>query len=376
MADLKVVIVGAGVVGASCARSLAREGAEVVVLEQGEAAGVRGATAAGMGHVTVNGADEASIQLCILGRKIWREDAPPISAEDGFVEIGTLWMAEDESSLADLGLAATRLNEAGVGADLLEGQSLFDVEPALARDLCGGLRLPEDGAIYAPTAAASMVGEAVQMGATIRTSVRVLAVERGQVRLDDGTSISADAIVIASGLEALELCEETGVSIPILPREGHLAITGRGTCVLNHHVVEASYQHGALGEVEDTVACAILPRSTGQLCIGSSRRPCRAREVDSELIERIIERSERFVPGISGLPVVRTWSGTRAATGDERPLIGALPGIEGVWIAAGFEGLGITQAPAAAQLITCSILGQESPIDPGPWDPSRQMTTS
>jgi glycine/D-amino acid oxidase-like deaminating enzyme len=94
------------------------------------------------------------------------------------------------------------------------------------------------------------------------------------------------------------------------------------------------------------------------------------------LIERIMVRSERFVPGISGLPVVRTWSGTRAATGDDRPLIGALPGIEGVWIAAGFEGLGITQAPAAAQLITCSILGQESPIDPGPWDPSRQMTTS
>ena len=88
MANLKVVIVGAGVVGASCARSLAREGAEVVVLEQGEAAGVRGATAAGMGHITVNGADEASIQLCILGRRMWREDAPPISEEDGFVEIG------------------------------------------------------------------------------------------------------------------------------------------------------------------------------------------------------------------------------------------------------------------------------------------------
>jgi glycine/D-amino acid oxidase-like deaminating enzyme len=376
MANLKVVIVGAGVVGASCARSLAREGADVVLLEQGEAPGVRGATAAGMGHITVNAADEASIQLCILGRRIWREDAPPNSEEDGFVEIGTLWMAEDDASLADLGLAASRLNEAGVAADLLEGSSLFEVEPALARDLRGGLRLPEDGAIYAPTAAASMVGEAVQMGATIRTSVKVLAVERGQVRLDDGTSISADAIVIASGLEALELCEETGVSIPILPREGHLAITSRGTCVLNHHVVEAAYQQGALGEVEDTVACAILPRSTGQLCIGSSRRPRRAGEVDSELIERIMVRSERFVPGISGLPVVRTWSGTRAATGDDRPLIGALPGIEGVWIAAGFEGLGITQAPAAAQLITCSILGQESPIDPGPWDPSRQMTTS
>ncbi len=197
MANLKVVIVGAGVVGASCARSLAREGADVVLLEQGEAPGVRGATAAGMGHITVNAADEASIQLCILGRKIWREDAPPSSEEDGFVEIGTLWMAEDDASLADLSLAASRLNEAGVAADLLEGSSLFEVEPALARDLRGGLRLPEDGAIYAPTAAASMVGEAVQMGATIRTSVKVLAVERGQVLLDDGTSISADAIVIA-----------------------------------------------------------------------------------------------------------------------------------------------------------------------------------
>ena len=371
MSRPRIVVVGAGIVGAACARSLARRGGQVEIIEAGDGPGLHGATAAGMGHIVVNDGDPTGLQLCRLGRQLWREDCPPMSLDDGFIESGTLWMAEDEDALENLSQAAGRLETAGVEARLLRGSELFDAEPALARDLVGGLQLPQDGVLYAPAAAAAFVEDACRQGATIRCRTRVSSIEANQVVLVDGERVEADAIVIASGLDALELCPGSENCVPIHPREGHLAITTRGTCVISHHVVEAGYQKGVHGEVEEAVACAVLPRSTDQLCIGSSRRPRRAGKIDSELMEKIIRRAERFIPGVSGLPVIRNWTGTRAASADGRPLIGPLPGSPTIQIASGFEGLGITQAPAAAELIAASIFGEDPVLDPTPWHPGR-----
>ena len=371
MSTLRIIVVGGGIVGAACARSLVRRGGQVEIIEAGDGPGLHGATAAGMGHIVANDAEPAGLQLCLLGRKLWREDAPPMNPDDGFIESGTLWMAEDQHGLDSLSQSADRLAAAGVTAHLLEGAALFDAEPALSRDLIGGLQLPQDGVLYAPAAAAALVAESRRLGATIRCRTRVTSVEENRVVFAHGESMVADAIVIASGLDALELCPGSENCIPIHPREGHLAITTRGTCIISHHVVEAGYQKGAQGEEDEAVACAVLPRSTDQLCIGSSRRPRRAGGLDSDLMERIIHRAERFIPGIAGLPIIRKWTGTRAASADGRPLIGLLPGSSSLWVAAGFEGLGITQAPAAAELIAASIFDEEPVIDPTPWDPGR-----
>ncbi|MGE4618334.1 MAG: FAD-dependent oxidoreductase [Planctomycetota bacterium] len=371
MSPARIIVIGAGIVGAACARSLTRRGVKVEVLEAGDGPGLHGATAAGMGHIVVNDADPSGLQLCLLGREIWREDAPSMPVEDGFIQSGTLWMAEDKETLEQLGKAAARLESADVKANLLEGDELFKEEPALARNLFGGLQVPQDGVLYAPVAARALIEEACARGATLRCRAQVASVAGNRVTLLDGEKLEADAIVIASGLDALELCSEGQQCVAIHPREGLLSITSRGTCVISHHVVEAGYQKGAHGAVEEAIACAVLPRSTDQLCIGSSRRPRRAGEVDVALLEKIIERAERFIPGIAGLPVIRQWSGTRAASADGRPLIGRLPDSTTVWVAAGFEGLGITQAPAAAELVAASIFGEKPLLDPEPWNPGR-----
>ncbi|MEC9475787.1 MAG: FAD-dependent oxidoreductase [Planctomycetota bacterium] len=371
MSQPRIVVIGAGIVGAACARSLARRGGRVELLEAGDGPGLHGATAAGMGHIVVNDGDPEGLQLCKLGRELWRSDSPPMSTADGFIEVGTLWMAEEDDDLENLSEAAGRLSSAGVEARILQGEELFEAEPALARDLAGGLQLPQDGVLYAPVAAAALVEDACRQGATLRCRTRVSEVKDNHVILDSGEKVEADFIVIASGLDALELCPGSESCVPIHPREGHLAITARGTCVVSHHVVEAGYQKGAHGEVDEAVACAVLPRSTDQLCIGSSRRQRRAGKIDSELMEKIIRRAERFIPGVSALPVIRNWTGTRAASADGRPLIGPLPGSPSIQIAAGFEGLGITQAPAAAELISASIFAEDPPLDPTPWHPAR-----
>jgi glycine/D-amino acid oxidase-like deaminating enzyme len=70
---------------------------------------------------------------------------------------------------------------------------------------------------------------------------------------------------------------------------------------------------------------------------------------------------------------VRTWVGFRPATPDKLPLIGPWPAIDGVWIAGGHEGLGITMATGTADLIVARNIGTPPPVDADPFRPDRTM---
>src|SRR5829696_1091026 len=87
------IVVGAGIVGAACARSLAREGMRVTVLEQGFAGG--GTTAAGMGHLVVMDDSPVQLALTALSVELWKELSPSLGASVAFDPCGTLWIAED-----------------------------------------------------------------------------------------------------------------------------------------------------------------------------------------------------------------------------------------------------------------------------------------
>jgi D-hydroxyproline dehydrogenase subunit beta len=88
----------------------------------------------------------------------------------------------------------------------------------------------------------------------------------------------------------------------------------------------------------------------------------------------MLERAQSYMPVLEQLSGLRVWTGFRAATPDKLPLIGPAEGLSDdrtIWLAAGFEGLGITNAPAAARLLTDQILGRTSEIDRAPYLPLR-----
>jgi len=94
------------------------------------------------------------------------------------------------------------------------------------------------------------------------------------------------------------------------------------------------------------------------------------------MLTRMIERAKEYMPGLENLSVLRVWTGFRAATTDKLPLIGQAAGPTNdpsLWLAAGLEGLGITNAPGVARLVIDGMLGRESPIDAQPYSPARLM---
>lgn len=361
-----VLVVGAGIVGAACADELTRAGLSVTIVDRSFSGG--GTTAAGMGHVTVMDDSESQFALTRYSQRLWsalRDELPEAVEVDA---CGTIWVAASD---AEMGAAREKhawYAARGVATEILDRAQLAAVEPELRKGLAGGLRVPGDSVVYPPAAAAWFVARAQERGAQWLRDVPVSAVDGGGATLDDGTRLDAGCVVNAAGHDALGLLPVPLPGVEIRPRKGHLAITDRAPGFCRHQLVELGYLQSAHGHAAASVAFNVQPRTTGQILVGSSREyGVASSAVDPVILARMVERAVQFLPRLADLPVVRTWTGFRAATDDKLPLIGAVPGVDGLFLATGHEGLGITTSTGTARLIADLVLGRPSEIDREPF---------
>jgi D-hydroxyproline dehydrogenase subunit beta len=361
-----VAIVGAGIVGAACARSLAREGFSVVVLDDRPVGS--GATAAGMGHVVAMDDSEAQFALCRYSQTLWDELASVMPRGVESTLCGTIWVASDDEEMAEVARKATFYADRGVQAEALDAQSLARHEPNLRPGLLGGLRVPGDSVVYPPVAAAWLLDQAVKLGAKVRLDATVEALGGGWVRLKDGSKVEADVVVNASGARASKLTP----GLQVRPRKGHLVITDRHPGFVTHQLLELGYLKSAHGSDAASVAFNVQPRATGQLLIGSSRQyDIEDPAVEPAMIRRMIDRALLYMPGLARLSAIRAWTGFRAATPDSLPIIGPHPDDPRLILATGHEGLGITTSLGTAELVADHLLKRESAIPAAPYLPSR-----
>ena len=358
-----VLVVGAGIVGAACAEALAGSGCAVTVLD-GRFAGA-GATAAGMGHLVVMDDSEAQLALTAASCRAWAERDLPADCERE--ACGTLWVAADEEELAHAGKKAAVYRERGLDAEILDAKSLAEAEPNLRPGLAGALRIPGDAVLYPPNAARALLVSARRLGAEVREGVAAESVGKGRVETREGT-LHADVVLVAAGAESTRLLPQ----LPVVPRKGHLVITDRYPGFVRHQLVELGYLKSAHTLTRESVAFNVQPRATGQLLVGSSRELVGwDSSVNRPLLASMLRRVAEHLPGLAELSALRAWTGFRPATADKLPLIGRWD--EGLWVAAGHEGLGITTALATGRLVADLLTGRPPELDPAPFDPRREM---
>jgi D-hydroxyproline dehydrogenase subunit beta len=365
MSSPSVIVVGAGVVGAACAEALSEAGCRVLVLE-GTFPGA-GATSAAMGHLVVMDDSEAQFALTAFSRRLWTERAAslPEAVEDA--RCGTLWVAADDVEMEVVRRKASFYSARGEAVEVLDAQALREAEPHLREGLAGGLRVEADRVVYPPAATRSFLDGARRRGAEVRTGASVAAVAPGRA-LVDGAWLEADALVLAAGVLSPRLLP----GLPIVPRKGHLVITDRYPGLLRHQTIELGYVKSAHTLGAESVAFNLQPRVTGQLLVGSSRELVGFEpEVNRHLVARMLRRALAYVPALARLKAIRTWVGFRPATADHLPLVGRWE--EGLYVAAGHEGLGITTAPGTARLLADLLVGRPPALDPAPFDPRRPM---
>jgi glycine/D-amino acid oxidase-like deaminating enzyme len=357
-----VVIVGAGIVGAACADELARGGLRVAVIEEDTPGS--GATAAGMGHLVALDGSEAEFALSSYSQKLWAEVLPEMPAAVEHLKCGTLWVAADEEEMGE----ARRKHEwnaaHGVASEMLDARQVAEAEPELREGLAGGLLAPADSVVFAPAAAQWLLERS---GASV-VRAKAVKVEGRAVWLEDGTRVEAAMVLNATGARAGRLTR----GCPVTPRKGHLAITDRYPGFLRHQLVELGYMKSAHAGGGESVAFNAQPRKTGQVLVGSSRQHgVEDGGIDRAMLGRMLRRAADYLPGIAGLQVIRCWTGFRAATPDGSPLIGPWPREEGLWLATGHEGLGITTALGTARLLGDLMLGRKPCLEAAPYLPAR-----
>ena len=370
-----VIVVGAGIVGAACAHALAAHGLYVLVLDK---AGVgTGTTAAGMGHLVVMDDTSAEFALSAWSRELWLALAPRLDARHAFVRCGTLWVAADDEELAAAHARQRALQARGIACAMLDAAQLREAEPALRPGLAGGMIVPDDAVVYAPTVAAWLLEQPLAGRIALRTDAEVVALDTPGVRLADGTALAAGAVLLANGIDAQSLLP----GLPLHAKKGHLLITDRYPGTVRHQILELGYIKSAHQASGTSVAFNVQPRPTGQLLIGSSRQfDSTDPAVEPAVLARMLRRAAEFLPDLPALNALRAWTGFRPATRDGLPLIG--PAAAGVsphpatWLAVGHEGLGVTTALGTAQLIAAQMLGHAPAIDASPYLPVRPEARS
>lgn len=356
-----VIIVGAGIVGASVAWHLAQRGLQVAVVDaSGPAAGASGAAD---GAVSV-ASKRPGTMMALAGESLRYCSA---LAGDAGVLAGVFAVRPSFvfSSSAREDEALDRLRaRLGEGATPVSVVRDGGPDGATIRGLSGNvlrvIELAGEGHMlgYAATNAFLAASSADRLW-----PCRVDAIDANQdhVRLQTNMGdMRASQVVVANGLGSRALLP----GLAVLPRSGQLVVTDRATGPdwpgLPGPLTSAAY---LLDKSERTVALdtapvVIDPLHTGQLLIGSSREDNgTTTQTDFATIRRILASGVACLPALARRRVIRVFAGVRTASADGFPIAGLLPGMPNVIVATGFEGDGICLSPIIGEQIARLIAG-------------------
>jgi glycine/D-amino acid oxidase-like deaminating enzyme len=325
-----------------------------------------------MGHIVVMDDSSAQFALTRYSQKLWHQLRPELPDDVEYEQRGTIWVAADEEEMNAVLRKHKYLTSRDVPSEILDPQQLQLAEPNLRSGLAGGLLVPEDIVLDPPNATRFLMRRAEEQGAKIHLGVGAQAMGNGVVRLRDGSEFAAPVLVNAAGTSSPDLTP----GIEVRKRKGHLALTAPHPGFLRHQLVELGYLKSAHSSTTDSVAFNVQPRRNGQVLIGSSRQyGAEHPEEDRDMLERMLQRAQHYMPGLAHLPAVSTRAGFRPASADNLPLIGPWPGDKSIFVATGHEGLGITTSLATGRILADQITGTASEIPVEPYWPSRNRRT-
>ncbi|AIV33438.1 NAD(P)/FAD-dependent oxidoreductase [Streptomyces sp. CCM_MD2014] len=360
---LKIVVVGAGVVGAACAFHAASAGMDVTVVDRGPVGA--GTTSRGEGNVLLSDKEPGpELALARLSRTLWDEagrELGPASLE--LEPKGGLVVASTAEGLAALGEFAARQEAAGVRVEPVD--RVRDLEPRLAPGLPGGVHYPQDAQVQPVLAAAALLRAAVRHGARFRTGEVVGAVTAGDrgritgIRTSAGDVLPADAVVNAAGTWGGEVGRRLGAPVEVLPRRGFVLVTEPLPPRVRHKVYSADYVAGvASSDAGLETSCVVEGTRGGTILIGASReRVGFDTTMNPAVVARLAAQACRLFPFLRGVHLMRTYRGFRPYCPDHLPVVGPDPRVPGVVHACGHEGAGIGLAPATGALVTAHLLG-------------------
>ena len=368
--EAKVVIVGGGVIGTSVAYHLTKLGwKDVVLLEQGQLGGGTSWHAAGLvGRLrTSNSMTRINKYTVELYSQLQQETGHSI----GWKEVGSLIVAKSEDRMVQLRRTMAMAELFGVEAHLISPQAAQEKWPLLrVDDVLGAAWLPHDGKVIPKEVPVALARGARARGAGVFENVRVLGIESKDgcvkaVKTDQGT-IQADYVVLCGGMWTRELGLSCGVTIPLYPVE--------------HHYVVTEPLAGAFDELpvgRDPDLCIYFRGEGEGVMLGAfqeSSKPWMVDKVPEKFSFQLLEPDwEKFsiplangkhrIPALEKCKFAKFVNGPESFTPDNNFIMGEAPEMRHLFVAAGFNSVGIASAGGAGKYLAEWMLAGEPTLD-------------
>jgi dimethylglycine oxidase len=380
----RVVVVGAGIVGANLADELTARGWDrVTVLDQGPLTLPGGSTSHAPGLVFQTNASRTMSRFASYTvEKFLGLGGAPRDGDWCFNQVGGLEVATTPERLADLHRRQGWATSWGVPAEVVDVEECVRLHPLLDRDhILGGLHTPTDGLAKASRAVTALIRRAEGRGAVFHGSVRVTGISQHAGRVTgvatDAGEFPADVVVSCAGFWGRQLGDMVGMRVPLLPLAHQYAFTGQVPDLAGRHdeAVEARLpilrhqdqdlyyreHHDRLGI--GSYAHRPIPVSLDELPevdeVSHHRQPSMLPFTEEDFAP-VWEQSRMLLPALGDTKVETGFNGVFSFTPDGGPLIGECPDVAGFWIA---EAVWVTHSAGVARAVAQLLVDGRSEID-------------
>jgi sarcosine oxidase, subunit beta len=372
-ATAEAIIIGAGVMGASLAFHLTRAGMKrVTVLDKKGLCG--GMTAKSGALVRMHYTNEPEARMAFAALPYFQHWQEIVGGACGFTRTGFIVTVTPDN--ADrLRQNVEMLQRIGVNTAVITPQDLRALQPfAQVDDLAVAAYEPDSGYADPQATATAFLQQAQRQGATLREGVTVRAIRTSGGRVvgvdtPDGP-FDAPTVVVMAGPWSDRLLRTVGIDFPLTLQRAQIAFYHRPPPLAEGHMV---FIDGALGTY-------FRPHAEGLTLVGVGRwqpepppDPDHYNEAnDPDFIPAAKAKAARRIPGLQQAEYKRGHAGIYDVSPDSRAILDRAPGIEGLYMAAGFSGTGFKISPAVgacmAELIT---QGRATFVDISPFRFSR-----
>jgi D-amino-acid dehydrogenase len=365
---LRLIVVGSGIVGASCAYEASSLGAEIVLVD---AAKPGRATAAGAGIIcpwSAQVTDPAWRALAYAAAREYPSLVARLAAagetDVSYRQVGALLLTEHEDQeRIHQALTARRAEAPEIGeVTILSGADAQRLFPPLRAD-AAAVHIGGAARVDGRKLTAALTRATARQGAVIRDGEAHLARSNGRITgvAIDGEFIEGDAVVAATGAWTRAFLHEASVALPVEAQRGqimHISLDGADTS--RWPVVLP----GASGHY-------LLAFDGGRIVVGATRETGAGLDyrVTPGGLAEILEQALAVAPGLADGTYLETRVGFRPVGPGIRPLLGPVPGLHGLVVATGLGATGLTMGPLTGALAAQSALGLPPAIDLEPFTP-------
>jgi glycine oxidase len=349
-----VIIVGAGVIGCSIACQLTKRKKKVLVLEKNKIGGEASSAAAGMlgVHSELIG-DENLLKAAIKSRDMFPELSRELKEISGIdIELSQNGMIKPAYSEIEKEQMKGMLQFSS-DVEWLSEEEVARLEPALSKGNHGALYAYRDGNVSADRLTRALAASAMKLGAYIQEYTPVISflLERGRcigVKTLHETFHSRE-VIVAGGAWSGKILRDAGIKISGFPVKGECFSVSVGKQLLERTIF--------------TKECYIVPKRKNHYLVGATEHPhIFDSTVSAGGIHHLLGKAIDLLPDLAFARLEKSWAGVRPKTDRFLPLLGRVPGLEGLSVATGHYRNGILLAPLTGILMADLIDGIE--IDP------------